>query len=322
MSLGDGWMAGMAGYTEKLDEMARGNHGLLTREALLRLGMRGSSVDRWVRQGRLHQLHAGVYRTAGAPVTRHQSLMAACLAAGDDAVVSHRAAASLWGLVDLDPPIEIAMPRPRGPRLAGVVMHRSLDLKPSHLTLRFGIPVTNPLRTLLDLGATVPLWILESAVDRALIRKLATIDGLQAILQECAKKGRRGCGTLRMVIEDRPLQIVEPKSELETLMARVLRDHGGPALEYQYEVELAGKKRFLDFAEPSVQLGIEIDSMAFHASRADMEADHARQNALHAAGWLIMRYSLGDLRNRPGQVCSEIRQLIKARSREHPGTVA
>ncbi|MDQ3757851.1 MAG: hypothetical protein M3394_08375, partial [Actinomycetota bacterium] len=132
------------------------------------LGISDRTLAGWVEGGRLERVHAGVYRLAGVPPSWEQDVMAAVLAA--DGVASHRTAARLWDMYDTDA-VEVTVPRSRRCLAADVVAHRSGDIVPRHVTRRLGIPVTNPMRTLVDLGA-VDKWAVADALERAVIARV------------------------------------------------------------------------------------------------------------------------------------------------------
>jgi putative AbiEi antitoxin of type IV toxin-antitoxin system len=139
------------GAERVLAELASIQHGLVTRAQAREVGFSDSSIHKRSLAGSLRALHPGVYVVGGAPDTWHQRMLGACMAAGGLAVASHRSAARIWGLLGEDDLVELSVLRPKGPRPAGALWHRSRDLVPAHTTVRGGLPVTNPMRTLVDL---------------------------------------------------------------------------------------------------------------------------------------------------------------------------
>src|SRR6478672_1839444 len=238
----------------------------------------------------LVRLEHSVYRVAGAVRTWHQSLAVACLAAGPEAVASHRAAIRLWGLGYSNAPLEISVPYSKCPKPRGVRLHRSTDIDPAHLTTRERIPVTKPARTLVDLGAVARYEVVAELVEVAIVRKLVTVAGLRAMIDQVARKGRRGCGVLRAVLDQRPLGLIRSESVVESFFARLVAEFGIEGVVYQHEVEVDGKTRRLDFAMPDVLLGIEIDSEEHHSSPAARASDRQRQNEMATVGYLLLRY--------------------------------
>lgn len=157
---------------EELLERASHRYGVFTNAQAAHYGLSVHVLSRRVRAGRLVRLHAGVFAVAGAPASWEQSIMAACLAAGPGAVASHRSAARIWRLVEpSDEIVEISVPRSQRPRLRRVMVHRSTDLVPGHTSVRQRIPVTNPMRTIVDLGAVLRADKVEDALDTAWRRR-------------------------------------------------------------------------------------------------------------------------------------------------------
>jgi predicted transcriptional regulator of viral defense system len=154
---------------ESLEERAEVQYGRFTLTQALASGMNRTTLYRRTRLGRYALEHSGVFRFAGLPESWEGSVLAACLAAGQDAVASHRSAARLWGLTDhSDDTVEITVPDPRHPRLRTVTIHRATDLRAENTTIRRRIPVTNPLRTMVDLAAVLPPDKVEDALDAGL----------------------------------------------------------------------------------------------------------------------------------------------------------
>jgi very-short-patch-repair endonuclease len=289
--------------------MAAEQHGVVHLRQARTCGLSHDGVRRRQRAGRLTEVHPLVFRLAGVPDTHLTALRAAALAVAPDGVASHRSAAWLWGLLpDDDAIVEVTVPRARGPRLRGVVVHRSRDLIVGHTTLRHGIPVTNPLRTLVDLGAVCSRWTVEDALDRGLIAKRFTVAAVEWLLHEVARPGRRGCGVLRTVLDDRALGAARPDGLLEPRMARVLRSHGLPPAAFQHQVPEAAAR--LDFAYPELRLGIEVDGYDVHGTPRAMTADHERQNRLVMAGWTVLRFTWEQVVRRPGEVAKAVRAAL------------
>ena len=154
------------GAERALARLAASQHGLVSRPQAVELGLTDAAIKWRCSTGTLRALHPGVYVVGGAPDTWHQRMLGACLAAGGLAVASHRSAARLWGLLGDHDLVELSVLRPKGPRPTGALWHRSRHLVPGHTTVRQGVPVSNPMRTLVDLGAVVKPWIVEDALDR------------------------------------------------------------------------------------------------------------------------------------------------------------
>lgn len=297
---------------ERLAAFARQQHGLVAREQLLRIGWDDRRIGTATSVGRLERVQVGVYRVAGVPPSWPQSLLAGCLAGGEGTVASHRAAAKLWGLLEGEQPVELSALHERNPRVRQAVVHRSSDLGAAHVTVRDGVPLTTSARTLVDLGAVVPRWIVSDALERALVARLLTPGSADAILDAVGRKGRSGVGALRAVLDDRALGWGIPDGLLEPRMARLLRTGGLPNGEFQHVV-VDRADRFVarvDFAWPARRLIVEVDGFGAHGTPKAMSADLARQNRLVALGWVVLRFTWDQVVRRPATVIDQLRPLL------------
>jgi very-short-patch-repair endonuclease len=293
-----------------LNRLAARQYSLAHRQQALALGMTPRQIQERVRPGWLVPVHRGVYRTAGGRSSPDQALLAACLAAGPTAVASHRSAARLWGLRGADDDVtEVVEPGDRHRRLAGVVVHRTDRLDPVDVTRVRRIPVTTPARTLLDLGAVVPVVALESALEDALLRRLVSFDLLTGTIERLGGPGRNGSGVLRALVEARDPAAAPTQSVLEDRLLGVLARAGLPEPARQYVV----RRVRLDFAYPWLRLGIEADSRRWHGGRADVQRNSDKANVLVAHGWRVLHFTWADLRRRPEWVVDQVaRELALA----------
>lgn len=290
-----------------IDRRARGQYGLITWAQLLDAGVPASSIGRLVERGALIRVFPGVYRVAGAPVTWHQRQLAAVLAAGSDAAASHRAGAHLWDLWDGEPHVEISVPRRQSLRLPGVIVHRTRD--PMRIHNRKGIPVTTPMRVVIDIGAVVSADVVETVLDRAEVSRLLSVATVEWELAAVARPGRRGSGALRTVLDRRALLETPPDGMLEPRFARLLKQAGLAPAVFQFPV---GKYE-VDFAYPELMIAIEVDGYGPHASRRAFQSDRDRQNVLVGRGWMVLRFTWADVVRRPDHVARVIRSAIGQR---------
>jgi very-short-patch-repair endonuclease len=282
-----------------LFELASRQHGLVERS---QVDLTNAAFARRVASHLLVRVHPNVYRVAGAPVTREQLLFAACLAAGAGAAISHRSAANEWRLAQFPDIVEIVTPRPQWPRLRGVIVHRSTDLVPEHITVRHGIPTTKPLRTLVDLGA-VAAWAVGDGLERGLAARLFGIRAADAALDEFSCKGRTGVGVFRQVIDSRALGRGIPDGLLEPRMARLLRRHDLPMPAFQRWVT---RDIRVDFAYVDRMIAIEVDGHEAHGTPQAMAKDLARQNELVLLGWTVLRFTWHQVVKQPEQVAKTL----------------
>lgn len=290
--------------------------GLLERGRLHAVGVSDREIRRRLERGTLRSIHPGVYATFGTPLDYRARVLAGCLAAGDGAVASHRSALWLWDLLDGEQPIEITAPRSSHPVPRGLILHRPNELRAVDVTARQHVPITNPMRSLLDAGAVLPRSVVGECVERALTTRLVTVRGLRVVLADLGGRGRSGTGALRGHLDRRALGDRRPESMIEPLMARLLyADLGIGPIEYQRTLLLDGQKVRPDFLVTRAMATIEVDGLDAHATREALDRDLARQNLLVRHGYLVLRYTTTHLR-RPAKIAAEIVAVCRARIAE------
>jgi len=294
-----------------LNRLARRGH--VDRPLLRSAGLSDATIGNLVRRGLLQTVHTGVYRVAGGERTWEASLHASVLAGGPAAVASHRAAARLWDLWEDEPSPEITLPTGLHPSPDRTVVHRSTDLGDHYVTVRRGVRVTKPARTLLDLGAVATRAEVAWAVEKALVSKLLTVRGLIVVLEVLGRRGRGGTAALRHVLEHRPLADKRSDSVLESFFARLAIAYGLDNIAFQHPVEVEGVVRHIDFAVLPAMVGIEVDGESVHATQAGRSNDRARDRAFAVLGWQILRVGWTDLTRRPAATFRELAAVIAER---------
>jgi hypothetical protein len=242
--------------------------------------------------GSLHPLHGGrVYSVTLAPLTRRGLYLAAVMAVGSRAVLSHRSAADLWGIRQNATWIEVTTPC-AGHRLSGIRLHRTRMLDAQDFTTRGGIPVTSLARTLLDLSAVVKTPELLNAIDRAERLGLFNLSAVADVLERA--KGRRGARALRRAIE-----AYEPstqKSELERRFKALIETAQDVASPF-FNAVVAGEHgtHEVDAWWPESALAVQVDGFEFHRTRRDRERDAASDADLELVGVRVLRLTWDDV---------------------------
>jgi predicted transcriptional regulator of viral defense system len=196
---------------------------VVSRAQLLALRVTRAAVDGWVARGRLRVVHRGVYAVGGAVLPREGRWLAAVMACGPRAVLSHVSAAVHWNLLNYEPPSpEVTAPASRR-GAPGIRLHRSHSLDAQDTTDHGGIPTTTVHRTLLDIAAQVPTHHLERALAQAERLQLYDHRALDDLLARA--NGHRGTTRLSQAIQGDP-QFT--RGELEARMRKLVRDHGLP----------------------------------------------------------------------------------------------
>ncbi|MFL5872796.1 MAG: DUF559 domain-containing protein [Solirubrobacterales bacterium] len=217
------------------------------------------------------------------------------LACGDGAVLSHSSAAALWriGFEQRDV-IEISSPSPFQKRHPGVRIHRRPTLAELHLTREYGIPVTTPVQTLIDMALRLDRAGVERMINEADKYNLTNPPELRAALEE--RVGEPGVARLRQILDRRTFRLT--KEELERRFLPVAAEAGLP-------VPLTGQRvnEFeVDFFWPDLGLVVETDGLRYHRTPAEQARDRLRDQAHTAAGLTQLRFTHEQVRYEPNYV--------------------
>jgi very-short-patch-repair endonuclease len=267
---------------EVVHRLAKRQHRVVGRGQLAELGMTAGAIKWWVRSGRLHPLHRGVYAVGHREVTRLGAYLAAVFACGPEAVLSHESAAALWGLRRDRPalPIEVSAPGQR--RRGGLRVHRR-RLAPGERTFRLGVPVAAPALTLVDLAARLDRAGLERAVGEA--DRLGLVDPERLRRQVARMPARPGLSAMAKTLDRHTFRLT--RSELERRFLGLARRAGLPAPETCVTVN--GYE--VDFFWPALGLVVETDGLRYHRTAAQQAADRLRDQTHQAAGLVPLRFT-------------------------------
>jgi predicted transcriptional regulator of viral defense system len=285
--------------------LADRQHGVVTRAQLVAMGLGTDAIDWRVRRGRLHVLHRGVYAVGHRRLTRRGHWMAAVLAAGPGAVLSHRPAAALWDLRASERSRPVVS-TPRWCCRPGIAVHRA-RLEPDEITEVDGIPVTTVARTLLDLAAVLPRPQLERATERAEALRLTNVVPIDALLER--HRGHRGTAALREIVKGR-MQATLTRSELEDRFLTFLDAYGLARPEVNADLNLDGRWFEVDFLWRDQHLIVELDGHQTHGTRAAFERDRERDRILQVHGWRIVRITWRQLHDTPDAVAADLARLL------------
>jgi hypothetical protein len=290
-------------------ELAERQHGVVARRQLLALGLGRGAIGRRLQAKRLHLIHRGVYAVGHRRLSRMGWWMAAVLACGPDAVLSHRSAAVLWGILEGSPAsVEVSAPRQLAGR-AGVRAHMA-SIADDERAVEAGIPVTTVARTLLDLAAILRLHELNRALERAEALRLSDPTPLVALMAR--HRGHRGVAKLRATLEQGPLRPVVTRSELERRFLTFVERAGLPLPRTNLWLDIGGDWIEVDCVWPEHGVIVELDSRAYHRTGAAFERDRKRDRRLQAAGWRPVRITDRALREEPDAVVGDLRLLLSA----------
>lgn len=268
------------------------------------MGLKPGAIDHRVAVGRLHRVHGGVYAVGHARMTLHGRWMAAVLASGEAALLSHLSAGALWQLVGADRTrTDVTTPCRNGRSRPGIQLHRVRGLHPDERATVDGIPLTSVARTLLDLAEVVDEARLRRAFEAAEQLRLFDLSAIRAARER--NPGRHGLRAINALLPSL-IPAPETRSELERLFVEVCREARLPAPVVNASV--AGFE--VDAVWPVQQLVVELDGYAFHGTRAAFERDRVRDAALQLAGYRVLRVTHRRLTDKPGVVAGTIRRLL------------
>lgn len=277
--------------------IARGQHGLVTREQLRAASVSSSAIGRWLEKGLLHRVHPGVYRLGHKAPAREASCLAAVLAAGENTAVCRFAAAHLYEALRHPPAVEITAPV--DVRLRGVITRRLAPLSPGDVRTHRGIPVTSPARTIVDLAGAADRATLAEISHHLGVRFGLTADEVFAAM---ARRGRvNGAGKLRAIYRGDAEVLL---SRLERRFVRLLRR---AALPLPVTNRKAGSF-YVDCRWPGVT--VELLGFRFHASRHAWTRDQRRAREAYARGDDFRTYTWDDVDRTPEVVLAELTPLL------------
>lgn len=267
------------------DRLSRRQLGLVTSSQLARLGWTHHAVLHLARRELLIAVRRQVWRTAGSAPTREMMLLAAVLAAGEGALLSHGTAARAWSFRKVPPPdlIDVLVDSWSQPRLTGVRGHRTKWLPDTHRSRVGPLPVTSPERTIVDCCGMVLPRDLTTTVTDGLRRKIVTLPRLARTVDEVPPSGRRSIVPVVELLKTLVAGYDPGDSDPEVDLVETLTAAGFPRPAQQIKVDIEGHRMRIDVGWPELKVGYEYDSVEFHEHRFHEDRDRLRR--LKRAGW-------------------------------------
>jgi very-short-patch-repair endonuclease len=285
----------------------------VSREQLLEVGWSKDEINWRLRAGRLHRVHAGVYSVASRQLLSRQGhWMAAVLASGPGAILSHHTAAALWGLRGYaGGPIHVTVPH-KSTSSKRVRRHLS-HVPPDERSEKEGIPVTSVHRTIFDLAATASADEVIAMIKEAEYLNLWDRLSLWDLLDRYpAKRGSRHLRFALKRITEEPTGC--KRSRLEERFAPFLRRHHLPLPRFNDWIALEPKPCRADCHWPDTRLIVELDGWQGHSSRSAFQDDRARDRALKVAGYSVIHLTWAQLDSEPAQVAADLRAVLNNES--------
>jgi very-short-patch-repair endonuclease len=282
---------------QRLADLARRSHGVVTRRELLAVGITAKEIERRLSIGALIAVFRGVYRVGHTAPGIEAHYLAAVKACGDGALLSGRAAAHVLGLLKgRAPPAEVTAATARV--VKGVKTRRARR----QATIWRGVPVTTPAQTLVDLAAVVDDAELARACHEAGVRHRTTPGQVEAVLAR--HPNSPGSGKLRAVLRG---EVQVTLSKLESCFVELVRGADLPVP----EMNRAVAERRVDCRWPDRKLTVELDSYRYHSSRHAWELDRRREREAYARGDELRRYTYADVLENPALMLAELRALLR-----------
>lgn len=290
-------------------ELAEAQHGVVSLDQLVGVGLTERALQDRVDAGRLRRVHQGVYAVGHVPQTEETRYMAAVLACGPEAVLSHRSAAGLLGLrEDGRTRIDVTAPGRRGRAPRGIAAHRHGSLTATDRTEVEGIPCTSVARTLLDFAGVAPVWELRQVIGEAEVLRALDHAEVRRLIKR--SRGRRGVARLRMLLDEIHPQTKRTRSEMERLFLRMCAAAGLPEPEVNVWLGVGDGQLQPDFLWRDAGQIVEADSRRFHDTDSAFKSDRRREQRLQLAGWRVSRCTWWEIEREPSRLAETIRKLL------------
>jgi putative AbiEi antitoxin of type IV toxin-antitoxin system len=275
---------------QRLGALASGQHQLFTVQQAAALGVSETMLWAAAKRGWIHPFRHGVYVMASAGPSRWRPVVAAALSAGPNAAVSHITAAMAHHMHGVhSDEIELTIAYPSRRNLQGITVHRSSTLLPSDVQERFGVRVTTPIRTLVDLADRFDDPMLGLIVDEGTIGRLWTPESVSSRLEGLGH-GVAGVTSLRRLVAERTGE-GHPDSRLEQRVIRTIKGHV-PGYTLHHRIVIDGQVIDMDIAWVDQKIDGEVDGMRTRAlSRTKFEHERRRINALQRHGWRVVHFT-------------------------------
>lgn len=295
----------------RVAEIAARQHGVISLAQLRTLGLTEKAIHGRVAGGRLHRIHRGVYAVGHAHLSMEGNCIAAVLAVGRGphgkggrvlprwrAAVSHRSAASLWGLLPVkSSPCDVIVLGGAGrARRSGIRIHRSRSLDPVEVTLRNGVPVTTPARTVADLRCAVAARFPGAPSARELRRAI------------------RQAGVLGLSMRDEEIAD-RTRSDLEAAFLALCRRHRLP----HPEVNVRVGSYLVDFLWRTDRLVVETDGYLYHRGKQAFQDDHRRDLELRRLGFDVVGLSEEQIAEESDRVAEVLHGALRRGKAAGPG---
>ncbi len=288
--------------------MAECQQGVVSRRQLLELGFTRRQIETRIGAGHLNPVHPGVYAVGHRLIARQGRWMAAVLASSPDAVLSHWAAASLWGIRPTSRE-RIDVTVPHRSRSSDPIRRHVSQVPDDERTIEEGIPVTTVPRTILDLAATEPTEVVQNLLRESEYQQLWDRLSLPSLIERYpGRRGVRRTQTALERLEDEPSG--RRRSRLEERFGPFLLRHCLPLPRFNDWILLGDKRFQVDCHWPGTGEIVELDGWEGHRTRTAFREDRARDRRLRVAGYSVTRLTWNQLDDEPEAIAADLRALL------------
>lgn len=295
-----------------ISRLADRQHGVMSRRQLATIGVDRNAIDRRISRRLLVPLHRGVFAFGHRQLRIEGRWLAAVLAAGPGAVLSHRDAAALHGMRAAPESRKVSVTATgdvRGTPALWVFARRALAEE--ERTVVQAIPVTSPARTLVDLAPMLTLGQLQSTLGETDRKGLLDVQAVERALARTRGRHGQGHARLRAALDAHAKHgAVRTRSWLEERFLDLVIDAGLPRP--RLNAPAAGFE--VDALWPAERLVVELDGWADHKERAAAARDRDKTNRLQVAGFVVLRFMYGDVVSDPERVVSVLRDALQSTS--------
>jgi very-short-patch-repair endonuclease len=287
-------------------ELAWRQHGIVTRRQLLALKFNSREIEHRISRRRLHVVMRGVYAVGWPELTERRRWMAAVLACGEGAALSHQSAAALWGIgKEQRGRIDVSVRRRSELERPGLRIRARAKLDPARIVAKDGIPATEIVQTLVDLATELAPRRLERAINEADKHELIDPETLRSRLG--SYEGEPGIKPLRTLLDKRTFRLSD--SDLEILFRPISAEAGLP---FPLSKQIVNDWE-VDFYWPDLGLVVETDGLRYHRTASTQTRDARRDRAHALAGMTPLRFTHYEVKHEPTQVRQELRRAAAMR---------
>lgn len=291
-------------------QIAARQHGVVSRGQLRGTGLTEGAIKQGVVAGRLYPLFRSTFAVGHPRRDRHHRLVAAVLACGEGAVISHGTAAALLGLWSFWPAeIEVIAPLETGRKIRGIRRRFVPAPHPDQITSKAEIPCTRPSRTIIDVAGLAGQKLLADTIEQAAVLEVLNVREIDGILLESRRRGEK---KLNRALEPwrRYTPRVRLRSRMEAKMLPLLTHHNLPIPETNVKLTIEQEVFEVDFFWRDHLVVVETDGGRYHDNPMAQARDGHRNRVLARAGYRVPRIGWDELWDEPDRAIAEIQRYL------------